>query len=674
MPAIIRLRSLLSSSLLFKKKLSSRVIDFFDLLIIRLYCSVQVSLAFLLYDDVDYVLQNLRISERARLAGSLIPVDFLTPWITLQRDGTWENKLLEAFCIIQNYEILHKLGCNIRDVKMRFLPYSPESSLFVNCTRKCLYHVCESLDATSLETLAKRVKEDYSYSHNAEELEIFDPEYMEINILNWSSRGYISLGDKEGRGVDIHRLKTQLKAMGEINLVEKLESSVRATVNASVGYTSEMNTPDDMSLQGSSVGSLTDSRSEQSSISQHSVASTCDQLTPPVNSVYHVNPRSVGCCVIINQKNFFKDPHPCLQAPVQEKLGEVNMGNSVSIDSGLVISEIRSVGMIVDHAASTAKGEDSDEEIESVEESVPTRNEALRARESDQRSGTPAISLASRSPALTDSVLAVLKHYSVNQLPDHTLEPRLGTDVDRDRLSETFYSLGFTVRMVGNLTDTQLRDYVYTALKELVKPEHSCFVLCILSHGVEGAVYGINSIPVYVDDLKNLMENCPNLLGKPKILIIQACQGQDHQDAVDVATDGPVYSKSRSSDCVTFWSTVPGFASFRHEIDGTWFIQSISQHLLSSHPSDDLYRLFTYVNKQVSSKRARVSGEFKTMVPYFTSTLTKLLYLPLHPGAKVKMAHRMFERHLANALIREYILSRRKIQLTICKSRKNRSE
>ncbi|XP_069671308.1 caspase-8 [Periplaneta americana] len=534
----------------------------------------KVSLAFLLYDDVDYVLQNLRISERARLAGSLIPVDFLTPWITLQRDGTWENKLLEAFCIIQNYEILHKLGCNIRDVKMRFLPYSPESSLFVNCTRKCLYHVCESLDATSLETLAKHVKEDYSYSHNAEELEIFDPEYMEINILNWSSRGYISLGDKEGRGVDIHRLKTQLKAMGEFNLVEKLESSVRATVNASVGYTSEMNTPDDMSLQGSSVGSLTDSRSEQSSISQHSVASTCDQLTPPVNSVYHVNPRSVGYCVIINQKNFFKDPRQCLQ----------------------------------------------------------------------------------------------------NLLPDHTLETRLGTDVDRDRLSETFCSLGFNVWMVGNLTDTQLRDCVYTALKELVKPEHSCFVLCILSHGVEGAVYGINSIPVYVDELKNLMENCSNLLGKPKILIIQACQGQDHQDAVDVATDGPVYSKSRSSDCVTFWSTVPGFASFRHEIDGTWFIQSICEHLLSSHPSDDLYRLFTYVNNQVSAKRARVSGEFKTMVPYFTSTLTKLLYLPLHPGAKVKMAHRMFERHLTNALIREYILSRRKMQLAICKLRKNRSE
>jgi hypothetical protein len=45
-----------------------------------------------------------------------------------------------------------------------------------------------------------------------------------------------SLGDKDGRGVDVHRLKTQLKAMGETTLVEKLESAVRATVNTSVDY------------------------------------------------------------------------------------------------------------------------------------------------------------------------------------------------------------------------------------------------------------------------------------------------------------------------------------------------------------------------------------------------------------------------------------------------------
>jgi len=47
---------------------------------------------------------------------------------------------------------------------------------------------------------------------------------------------------------------------------------------------------------------------------------------------------------------------------------------------------------------------------------------------------------------------------------------------------------------------------------------------------VIGAVYGSNSIPVWVADLENLMMDCAHLLGKPKILIIQACQGQAQQD------------------------------------------------------------------------------------------------------------------------------------------------
>jgi hypothetical protein len=49
---------------------------------------------------------------------------------------------------------------------------------------------------------------------------------------------------------------------------------------------------------------------------------------------------------------------------------------------------------------------------------------------------------------------------------------------------------------------------------------------------VIGAVYGSNSIPVCVAALEQLMTNCAKLLGKPKILIIQACQGQTQQDGM----------------------------------------------------------------------------------------------------------------------------------------------
>lgn len=42
----------------------------------------------------------------------------------------------------------------------------------------------------------------------------------------------------------------------------------------------------------------------------------------------------------------------------------------------------------------------------------------------------------------------------------------------------------------------------------------------------------------------------------------------------DIAADGPAFSRVKSTDCMTFWSTVPGFASFRHEIEGE-FISTV---------------------------------------------------------------------------------------------------
>jgi hypothetical protein len=147
-------------------------------------------LAFLLYDEVECVLQSLIIAEKARHAGSPNSTDFLSAWVRVQEDGLWEAKFLEALCIIQNYQMLQKLGCNVDSEKTRFLPHSPESSLFVNCMRKALYHVCESLDSEGLKKLLRYVREDYRRLFGVE-LETFDPEYMEVNILCWASRSYI---------------------------------------------------------------------------------------------------------------------------------------------------------------------------------------------------------------------------------------------------------------------------------------------------------------------------------------------------------------------------------------------------------------------------------------------------------------------------------------------------
>ena len=57
--------------------------------------------------------------------------------------------------------------------------------------------------------------------------------------------------------------------------------------------------------------------------------------------------------------------------------------------------------------------------------------------------------------------------------------------------------------------------------------EADAFICVILSHGRKGCVLGTDRQPVELEKLFALFDGnkCPNLIGKPKIFFIQACQG-----------------------------------------------------------------------------------------------------------------------------------------------------
>jgi hypothetical protein len=76
-----------------------------------------------------------------------------------------------------------------------------------------------------------------------------------------------------------------------------------------------------------------------------------------------------------------------------------------------------------------------------------------------------------------------------------------------------------------------LQDLKLLLLHEAKRPAHAdadAFVLCVLSHGARGKVYGVDGAAVEVDKHIIQLFNgtvCPTLINKPKIIIIQACQG-----------------------------------------------------------------------------------------------------------------------------------------------------
>ena len=60
-----------------------------------------------------------------------------------------------------------------------------------------------------------------------------------------------------------------------------------------------------------------------------------------------------------------------------------------------------------------------------------------------------------------------------------------------------------------------------------LKSEDQVAVLCILSHGGHGFVYGVDGRTVPVTELLEYIDNisCKQMAMKPKIVVIQACQG-----------------------------------------------------------------------------------------------------------------------------------------------------
>ncbi|XP_066137368.1 caspase-6 isoform X2 [Saccopteryx bilineata] len=186
-----------------------------------------------------------------------------------------------------------------------------------------------------------------------------------------------------------------------------------------------------------------------------------------------------------------------------------------------------------------------------------------------------------------------------------TLPDRRGTNADRDNLQRRFSDLGFEVKCFNNLK-----------AEELLLKLH------------EG-------------------DKCQSLVGKPKIFIIQACRGSQHDvpviplDAVDHRTYRPeanvtevdaasVYTLPAGADFLMCYSVAEGYYSHRETVNGSWYIQDLCEMLRKFGSSLEFTELLTLVNRKVSQRRVDIcvdrSAIGKKQVPCFASMLTKKLH------------------------------------------------
>ncbi|XP_056420679.1 caspase-6 isoform X2 [Hyla sarda] len=225
---------------------------------------------------------------------------------------------------------------------------------------------------------------------------------------------------------------------------------------------------------------------------------------------------------------------------------------------------------------------------------------------------------------------------------------RRGTDTDRDNLYRRLSDLGFEVRAYNNLKAAEIHEKVH----EAASSDHNdtdCFLCVFLSHGEDSHVFAYDE-KIEIQELTSPFKgnNCRSLVGKPKIFIIQACRGTQHDlpviptDCTDSREDisqvnttevdaASVYTLPAGADFIMCYSVAEGYYSHRETINGSWYIQDLCEALKKYGRELEFTELLTLVNRKVSLRAVENCNDRnaigKKQVPCFASMLTKKLYL-----------------------------------------------
>ncbi|NWV48901.1 CASP8 protein, partial [Daphoenositta chrysoptera] len=219
-----------------------------------------------------------------------------------------------------------------------------------------------------------------------------------------------------------------------------------------------------------------------------------------------------------------------------------------------------------------------------------------------------------------------------NHIFKNPLHSREGTLQDGEAVKRVFKWLQFETVEYMDLEGQKLKEIV----QEYSKKDHrnmDCFVCFILSHGEKDKVKGVDGVYVNIEDLVSCFTgtNCPSLAGKPKVFIIQACQGSLGHRPVTVESDSPepleadaspVSSIPDKADILVGMATVEDYLSFRSCTTGSVYIQSLCKKMKLLCPLGvDFTAILTEVNNEVAEKEL----EGCKQMPKITSTLLKRL-------------------------------------------------
>uniref|UniRef100_A0A3P8R0I7 Uncharacterized protein n=1 Tax=Astatotilapia calliptera TaxID=8154 RepID=A0A3P8R0I7_ASTCA len=206
---------------------------------------------------------------------------------------------------------------------------------------------------------------------------------------------------------------------------------------------------------------------------------------------------------------------------------------------------------------------------------------------------------------------------------------RHGAEKDDRVMFNLLQSLGYQVQIDDALTQ-------FSQHKKLTQTD-SVFVT-IMSHGDMGIISGTDSKAFKTEEIFQHLnaKNCPALVNKPKIIIIQACRGAE-RGSVDLPLQQPVHTDNIRAlsenftravrvhiekDFICFHSSTPHTVSYR-STSGSFFIQTLADVFNKWSHEYDIEELFRKVMQHFESS----SSDYLQMPTKERNTLTKRFYL-----------------------------------------------
>lgn len=207
---------------------------------------------------------------------------------------------------------------------------------------------------------------------------------------------------------------------------------------------------------------------------------------------------------------------------------------------------------------------------------------------------------------------------------------RVGTEIDAEALKTLFVEkFGFICEVYDDLNKTEvLKVLKYTSNEQYT--DFSALCIAFLTHGKEKVIYATDAC-IEIRKITRMFTGS-NLAGKPKIFLIQACQGSDHMDEID--SGGWVRNTDKLSlpieaDFLYAYSTAAGFYSWRNNAKGSWFIQTLCEVFNEHAHNTDIVRMLTKVNAIISQRTSRTKlpqTDNKRQVSSTVSQLRKEFY------------------------------------------------